>query len=29
VLSFLEGPPLEVCVVRGPTEDGIAEVLAA
>ena len=29
VLSFLEGPPLEVCVVRGPTEDGSAEVLAA
>jgi exopolysaccharide biosynthesis predicted pyruvyltransferase EpsI/GT2 family glycosyltransferase len=29
VLPFLEGPPFEVCVVRGPTEDGIADVLAA
>jgi exopolysaccharide biosynthesis predicted pyruvyltransferase EpsI/GT2 family glycosyltransferase len=28
-LPFLEGPSFEVCVVRGPTEDGIADVLAA
>jgi exopolysaccharide biosynthesis predicted pyruvyltransferase EpsI/GT2 family glycosyltransferase len=28
-LPFLEGPPFEVCVVRGPTEDGIGDVLAA
>lgn len=27
-LQFLDGPDFEVCVVRGPTEDGIAEVLA-
>ncbi|MDX8531112.1 glycosyltransferase [Mesorhizobium sp. VK25A] len=27
-LQFLDGPEYEVCVVRGPTEDGIAEVLA-
>ena len=26
-LPFLEGPPFEVCIVRGPTEDGIADVL--
>lgn len=26
-LPFLEGPTFEVCVVRGPTEDGIGEVL--
>lgn len=28
-LPYLAGPPLEVCVVRGPTEDGVADVLAA
>jgi exopolysaccharide biosynthesis predicted pyruvyltransferase EpsI/GT2 family glycosyltransferase len=28
-LPFLEGPPFEVCVVRGPTEDGIDRVLEA
>jgi exopolysaccharide biosynthesis predicted pyruvyltransferase EpsI/GT2 family glycosyltransferase len=28
-VPFLEGPPCEVCVVRGPTEDGVAEVLDA
>jgi glycogen(starch) synthase len=27
-LEYLEGPPFEVCVVAGPTEDGTAEVLA-
>jgi hypothetical protein len=28
-LPFLAGPACEVCVVRGPTEDGVADVLAA
>jgi exopolysaccharide biosynthesis predicted pyruvyltransferase EpsI/GT2 family glycosyltransferase len=28
-LTFLEGPPFEVCVVRGPTDDGIDRVLEA
>lgn len=28
-LRYLRGPAFEVCVVRGPTEDGIARVLAA
>lgn len=28
-LQYLDGPGFEVCVVRGPTEDGTAEVLAA
>lgn len=28
-LPFLEGPPFEVCVVRGPTDDGIDRVLEA
>jgi len=28
-LPFLEGPPFEVCVVRGPTEDGVDAVLEA
>ena len=28
-LPFLDGPPFEVCVVRGPTEDGIDRVLDA
>lgn len=28
-LRYLDGPGFEVCVVRGPTEDGTAEVLAA
>ncbi len=26
-LPFLEGPPFEVCLVRGPTEDGISSML--
>jgi glycosyltransferase involved in cell wall biosynthesis/GT2 family glycosyltransferase len=28
-LQHLDGPAFEVCVVRGPTEDGTADVLAA
>ncbi|TPL57351.1 glycosyltransferase, partial [Mesorhizobium sp. B2-4-3] len=27
-LQFLDGPEYEVCVVRGPTEDGVAKILA-